>query len=344
MKTLLAVTLAAVYGLVTRLLFGFLDNSSQIMSVTFLFLVPLLIGFLTVLLLPTEKTTSGTAAFFKPWLTSLVLLFITLLFKVEGLTCWIMLFPLFATLAGIGGLIAYQYKKSRTHEAVGSAPMDWQKPHTLNASLVFILPIALGSMEGERAWTPQEITLREQLTIEAPVASVWQVLAQKHVVSQQLRLPLSSSLLGFPRHLATTLDTLAIGGKRVSYYEKGLHFQEQVVRLEKERLLTFSVKTDQGQFPPTILDEHVLIGGKHLNILDDTYQFQALADGSTRVTLSSRFYINTPFNWYARLWANYLMSDILRGELHSMRARATGNKLSGAFARSDSGSKPAGNL
>jgi hypothetical protein len=320
MKTLLAVTLAAVYGLVTRLLFGFLANSTQIMSVTFLFLVPLLIGFLTVLLIPTEKTTSGTAAFFKPWLTSLVLLFITLLFKVEGLTCWIMLFPLFATLAGIGGLIAYQYKKSRTHEAVGAATMDWQKPHTLNASL------------------------REQLTIEAPVASVWQVLAQKHVVSQPLRRPLSSSLLGFPRHLATTLDTLAVGGKRVSTYEKGLHFQEQVVRLEKERLLTFSVKTDQGQFPPTILDEHILIGGKHLDILDDTYQFQALADGSTRVTLSSRFYINTPFNWYARLWANYLLSDILRGELHSVRARATGNKLAGAFARSDSGSKPAGNL
>ncbi|GAA4034383.1 hypothetical protein GCM10022409_18440 [Hymenobacter glaciei] len=345
MKTLIAVTLAAVYGLVTRLMFGFLDNTTEIMSVTFLFVVPLVIGFLTVLLIPTEKTTSGTAAFFKPWLTSLVLLFITLLFNIEGLTCWIMLFPLFATLAGIGGLIAYHYKKSRTLEAVGSATMAWQKPNTLNVSLVFILPIALGSLEGGRAWTPQEITIREQLTIEAPVASVWQVLAGKRVVSHQLKRPLSSSLLGFPRHIATALDTLAVGGTRVSYYdsyyEKGLHFQEKVVRLEKERLLTFSVKTDPGQFPPTIMDEHILIGGKHLDILDDTYQFQALADGTTRVTLSSRFYINTPFNWYARIWANYLMSDILQGELYSVRERAMGAKLPIAFSDFDSGSKSA---
>ncbi|MCI1187061.1 hypothetical protein MON38_06490 [Hymenobacter sp. DH14] len=339
MKTLIAITLAAVYGLITRLMFGFLDNSSQIMSVTFLFVVPLLIGFLTVLLIPTEKTTSGTAAFFKPWLTSLGLLFITLLLKVEGIICWVLLFPLFATVAGIGGLIAYHYKKSSADPAEGSDGPDWPKPNTLNVSLLFMLPVALGSLEGERAWTPEEITIQEQLTIDAPVAAVWQVLAKKHAVSQQSRPPLSSSLLGFPRHISTTLDTLAVGGKRISYYEKGLHFQEKIVRLEKERLLVFSVNTAPGQFPPTVMDEHVLIGGKHLDILDDTYQFQTLADGSTRVTLSSRFYINTPFNWYARIWANYLMSDILQGELYSVRARAMDAKRPVAFSPLHSASK-----
>jgi uncharacterized protein YndB with AHSA1/START domain len=344
MNTLIAICIAAVYGLIMRLMFGFLDDTSQIMSVTFLFIVPLLIGFLTVLLIPIEKTTSGRAAFFKPWLTSLALLFITLLTKVEGIICWVLLFPLFATVAGIGGLIAYHFKKSRTQEAVGTAAMNWQKPNTLNASLVFMLPIALGALEGERAWTAQEITIREQLTIDAPVARVWQALAEKHVVSQQLRPPLSSSLLGFPRHVATTLDTLAVGGKRVSYYEKGLHFQEKVVRLEKGRLLTLTVNTDPGQFPPTVMDEHVLIGGKHLDILDNTYQFESLAGGRTRVTLSGRFYINTPFNWYARMWANYLMSDILQGELYSVRARAMDAKPPVAYSAVESGSKSGGGL
>ena len=334
MNTLIGICLAAVYGLMMRLAFGFLEDSSQIMSVTFLFVVPLLIGFLTVLLIPTDKITSGTAAFFKPWLTSLALLFITLLTKVEGIICWVLLFPLFATVAGIGGLLAYHFKKSRTQEATGAAGMNWQMTNRLNASLLFALPIALGYVEGGRAWTPQEITIREQLTIEAPVASVWQVLAEKHVVSQQVKPPLSSALLGFPRHVATSLDTLAVGGQRVSYFEKGLHFQEKVVRLEKERLLTLTVNTEPGQFPPSVMDEHVMIGGKHLDILDNTYQFESLADGRTRVTLAGRFYINTPFNWYARIWANYLMSDILRGELYSVRTRAMDYKRPVVFSAS----------
>lgn len=332
MNTLLAICLAATYGLIMRLLFGFLDDMSQIMSFTFLIVVPLLIGFLTVLLTPADKTTSGTAAFFKPWLTSLVLLFITLLTKVEGVICWVLLFPLFATVAGLGGLIAYHFKKARTDLDERSDGPDWPRPNTLNVSLVFMLPVALGVLEGERALTPQEITIREQLTIDAPVARVWQALAQQHVLSRQQRVPLSSALLGFPRHLATSLDTLAVGGTRVSYFEKGLRFQEKVVRLEKERLLTFSVNTEPGQFPPTVMDEHVMIGGKHLDILDDTYQLQALAGGRTRVTLAGRFYINTPFNWYARIWANYLMSDMLQGELHSVQKRAMDARRPVAFS------------
>lgn len=344
MNTLLAICLAAVYGLIMRLLFGMLDDSSQIMSVTFLFVVPLLIGALTVLLVPVEKTISGTAAFFKPWLTSLVILFITLSLKIEGAICWILLFPLFATVAGIGGLIVYHFRRDRTDPAEGSDGPDWPRPNTLNASLLFMLPIALGYLEGERGWTPQEITIREQLTIEAPVASVWQALAQKHAVSRQQRVPLSSALLGFPRHVATSVDTLAVGGTRISYYEKGLHFQEKVVRVEKEKLLVFSVNTEPGQFPPTIMDEHVMIGGKHLDILDDTYQLEALAGGRTRVTLAGRFYINTPFNWYARIWANYLMADILQGELHSVQERAMDAKRAVTFSPFHAAGKPAVNL
>jgi hypothetical protein len=70
------------------------------------------------------------------------------------------------------------------------------------------------------------------------------------------------------------------------------------------------------------MDEHILIGGKHLDILEDTYQLTPLANGRTRLRLASRFYINTPFNWYAEVWAHYLMADILDGELAGLQARA----------------------
>ena len=71
------------------------------------------------------------------------------------------------------------------------------------------------------------------------------------------------------------------------------------------------------------MDEHIVIGGKHVDILQDIYKLEKLSDTSCRLTLSSRFYINTPFNWYASIWAKYLMADILQSEINLINERAT---------------------
>jgi hypothetical protein len=64
-----------------------------------------------------------------------------------------------------------------------------------------------------------------------------------------------------------------------------------------------------------------VLGGKHVDIQQDTYQLEKLPNGQCRLTLSSQFYINTPFNWYAGIWAKYLMNDILQGQLELIASR-----------------------
>ena len=108
MKTLLAFSLATVYGLSIRLLYGVFDDFLQVMSITFLCLVPVLIGFVTVFFVRKQVKRYG-AAFFLPWLTSLVLLLITMLFNIEGFICWLMVFPLFAILASVGGCAMFYF-------------------------------------------------------------------------------------------------------------------------------------------------------------------------------------------------------------------------------------------
>ncbi|MBC6611440.1 SRPBCC family protein [Hymenobacter sp. BT507] len=319
MKFLLSIGFAAVYGLVLRLLFVSGNDLLQVMSVTFLFLVPMLIGFLTILLTPAEKTTSGTAAFFKPWLTSLVLLVVTIIFQIEGTICWIMVFPIFATFAGLGGVLAFKLRKSRTTDAGN----NWQRPNTLNMSLLFVMPLALGLVEGEKASAPQELVIQREVTIPAPTAAVWQALTTSQRVSPHKRHTSLATLLGFPNHVATTLDTLVVGGKRMAYYEKGLYFEETVSQYQPERLLALRINANPDSIPAAVMDEHILIGGKHLDILEDIYEVKPLPNGSTRLTLSSRFYINTPFNWYAGVWAHYLMADILQSELELIKKTAS---------------------
>lgn len=324
MKTLFAITFATVYGLILRALFGFLQNYMEIMSVAFIILAPVAIGFLTIRLIPAEQTTSRTAAFFKPWLTSLAILAITILFNIEGTICWVMIFPLFAILAGFGGILAYSFRKQ---EAASNKPDDsilddWDNPHTLKLSLVLLLPVFIGLIEGDRTSLGKELTITEEIIIPATPTAVWSAWAGLHETAPGERQTSLANFMGFPKHVRTTLDTLAVGGKRMAFYEKGLYFEETIAQYEPERLLALDIKTDPHKIPPTVLDEHIVIGGKHIDLLQDVYQSEQLADGTTRLRLSSRFYINTPFNWYAGIWAKYLMADLLEGELELIKRRA----------------------
>lgn len=320
MKTLFAVGFASLYGLIVRLLFGFLEDFMGIMSVTFLVLVPIFIGFLTVILIP--KVSNGAAAFFIPWLTSLAILIITISLNIEGAICWIMVYPFFAVLAGIGGVIAWSVKK-RNARAKEQGRDDWGKPNTLNVSALFFVPALLGYLEGERTLVPVEYTVTKQIAIAAPPAEVWRQLTHINELKESERRPSFSTYMGFPKHLRTVADTFAPGGTRFAVYEKGLYFKETITEYVPGKRMVLDIKTDPRHIPPTVMDEHILIGGKHLDILKDEYRLEQMPDGSCRLSLSSRFRINTPLNWYAGLWANYLMSDILKGELELVKARAT---------------------
>jgi uncharacterized protein YndB with AHSA1/START domain len=317
MKSLFAIVLASVYGLVIRLLFGFANGLLEIMSVTFIFLVPIGVGYLTVGLMAPAKVRTSTAAFFTPWLTSLVLLVITVLLSIEGAICWIMIFPIFATFAGIGGLLAFNYHPRKNRQGP-----DRQQPTSLNMSLLVAGPLLLGFIEGEKALIPKQLTISREVVVAAPPAAVWQQLTSRRAVARPASGRSLAGLFGFPHHLTTTLDTFRVGGRRVAYYEKGLYFEETVASYQPARQLVLRVNANPSAVPPAVMDEHILIGGKHLDILEDTYQLTPLAGGRTRLRLASRFAINTPFNWYAEIWAHYLMADILDGELAGLQARA----------------------
>ena len=326
MKSLLAICLASMYGLCIRLLFASADGLIEIMSITFIFLLPMIIGYLTVTFMPRRKKQSASAAFWMPLLTSLVLLVITIAFSVEGAICWIMIFPIFAIFAGIGGWIAYSRRKGDesfpTNSNSDKNDDILDAPNKFQVSLIILLPLVFGFLEGKRTQTKLDFNITQEITIAAPPSKVWKTILNIGEIKQQETNRSFATVLGFPNHLETTLDTLAIGGKRLAKYEKGLVFEEIITKYEPEKLLVLDINTDPNKIPPTVMDEHIVIGGKHLDILEDIYTLDALPNGSTRVRLSSRFFINTPFNWYSSLWANYLMNDILKNELQIIEKRA----------------------
>jgi hypothetical protein len=317
MKPILAVSFAVVYGLSLRILFGVFDELLGIMTVGFLLLSPVIIGFLTVIVLPKGRV-GPTASFFLPWLTSGVILVITIWLNIEGMICWMMLFPIFAILAGIGGTVAYRMKHRNKSDID-----DWQKPTTFYASVFAVLPAFAALAEGERTLVHKEYLIKESVVIPASPAAVWWHLTHIGGIAKPESKGGMANMMGFPRHLHTVLDSAVVGGKRKAVYEKGLYFDETIVAMEPEKRLVLDIKTDPYNIPPTVMDEHILIGGKHVDILQDIYTIERLSDSTCRLNLSSRFFINTPINWYAGIWAKYLMSDILESEIELIKERAT---------------------
>jgi uncharacterized protein YndB with AHSA1/START domain len=293
------------------------------MSITFIFIIPVVIGFLTVFLMPREKVKSYSAAFGMPWLTTLAILIITILVKIEGTICWIMIFPIFAVAAGLGGIIAFSILKRNdiSNERQNNQDEILDSTNKFQVSLIVLLPLFLGFIEGNRAQKKLDFNITQEITIAAPASKVWKAILNISPIENHETGHSFSTLLGFPNHLETTLDTLAIGGKRLAKYEKGLFFEEIITQYEPEKRLVLDVNTDPNKIPLTVMDEHIVIGGKHLDILEDIYTLDALPGGKTKLTLSSRFFINTPFNWYSSIWANYLMNDILKNELNIIQKR-----------------------
>lgn len=316
-----------VYGLMLRVLFGFWANIYEVMSLTFLALVPVIVGFLTIALTPRESTINRGVAFFKPWITCLILLVITIALNIEGTICWVMIFPFFAVAAGIGGVIAFSFLKRREEARRPKRDDildDFDSSDRLQMSLLLLAPLILGIVEGDRTQRCENLNLVQSVEIEASTAQVWQVLTQVGDIEATEKHSNFCAWIGFPRHLRTTLDTAAVGSRRLAIYEKDLIFEETIHEIEPERLLRLQLFVDPKKVPPTTLDEHVVIGGKYLDVQEDVYRLSDSGGGRCRLEVSTRFWISTPLNWYVGWWAELLIGDIQKNMLALIETRSTG--------------------
>ncbi|PJZ46800.1 hypothetical protein [Leptospira brenneri] len=315
-STTLAVTAATVYGLLLRILHDLLDQFlGSIISISFVMLAPLTIGFLTIYLLPKDQTKSMVSIIFKPFLPCAILMCITIALNIEGTICWLMIFPLFAFTASLGGIIASQIRKKNDRDS------NQKNRNTLYGSFILCLPLVLGFIEGDTTSSRKDFYISRSVIIKASSKQVWKELTNINEIKPEEQKNSLSTFLGFPRHISTTIEKLEIGGRRIAIYDKGLFFNETIAKLENEQLLVLNININPNTIPVKVMDEHIVLGGKHVDILQDVYRLQSLSDGTCKLTLSSHFYINTPFNWYAGLWSEYLMGDILKSQINLIQSR-----------------------
>jgi len=315
-RALLIVFIPVLYALILRLLFGIdsWDKVFYVMTISFLFCLPLIVGMLTIALSPMESVKKFIYRFFAPWAPIFIFAIITLLFNIEGWACWIMILPIFLIIASIGGLIAGYYKlKEKKH----------QKTYI---SLLCFLPLVAGPIERSIGAIPGVYKAYTYIDIHAPAAVIWEEITRVEEIPGAEDKGWLTRSLGFPRPVKAELNYLGVGASREAIFTNGLVFHETVTEYEALKKMSFNINADPHEIPSTTLDEHVVIGGQFFDVLNGTYELEQLNDSTIRLHLYSHFELKTTFNFYASLWAKWIMKDIQNNILQIEKKRAESSK------------------
>ncbi|PZX46328.1 hypothetical protein [Algoriphagus chordae] len=303
------------YGLAARAIFALETSESALlptyglMTLSFMFLVPLAIGLLTAYHLDSITSASKILIITMPIFSILGLILITVLTGSEGLICAIMAIPIFAVMSLIGGFIGVNAFKRRKNDK------------TL-VSLALLLPFLIAPIENLLGLQEKIFTETTSITIQSDEQEIWQQITRVNRISEDENNLTLFQFMGFPRPIEAELDTVAVGGIRKAIFARGLFFTETVTEVIPHKVLAFTIQADPNSIPPTALDQHVLVGGKYFDVMEGKYEIENIGKDQVKLILTSKFRLSTPFNFYSGLWSKFIMNDIQVNILKIIKERS----------------------
>jgi hypothetical protein len=200
------------------------------MSISFLFVLPTIVGALTVYLSPIEKVKKTAYQVFVPWLPVFLFVLITLLLEIEGWACWIMLLPIFLLAASIGGIIGGYLKK------------QWRNDR-LNISILVLIPFLVGPLENLIEIIPGTYKAYTYIDIDAPAEKIWNNVTRVYEIQEAEDTGYLNKALGFPRPVKAELNFDGVGAYRKAIFTKGLVFHETVTQYKDNERMVFNIPT-----------------------------------------------------------------------------------------------------
>jgi hypothetical protein len=280
------------------------------MSVSFIAMLPVGVGALTIYLSDIESVKDRAYRWFMPWLPIAGFFLLTMLVNMEGVACWIMILPIFLLAGSIGGLIAGHFKLKKN------------KREKLLVSLIALLPLLIAPIEQMIGALPGQYKAYTFIDIQASPNEIWSHVTRVKEIDKKDDKGWFTDALRFPRPLRAELNYEGVGGFRKAVFDKGLIFDETVLEYEPLKKMVFSIKANPYDIPSTTMDKHVVVGGEYFDVLTGTYELERLNATTCRLHLYSYFKLSTTFNFYASWWAGWIMKDIQNNILQVIKARA----------------------
>ncbi|MCO4292630.1 hypothetical protein NF867_07140 [Solitalea sp. MAHUQ-68] len=299
------------YGLLARGVFA-IDSqyfhTNGLMTLSFLFIVPFVIGFITAYYNREASYAGKIVAISMPLFSIIGVVFISLFFGMEGIICVLMALPIFALMALTGGFFGMILFKRRKNKAM--------------VSFIMFIPFVIAPIEHYFGLNEKIFTEHTTILINSSKDRVWQNITRVKEISEPENNISLFQILGFPRPIKAELDTIAVGGVRKAIFAKGLFFTETVTKVIPNKNLTFTIEADPNSIPPTALDEHVMVGGKYFDVMEGKYEIEEITNNKIALHLTSKFRLSTNFNFYSGLWSKLIMRDIQKNILNIIKVRS----------------------
>ena len=289
------------YGVAAHKFFSSLLNdeaarSSGLMLWSFLFGVPVCMGFLVGFLARRRRNAGLAGAGLLSMLSTLLFIFAGGALLREGSICIVMALPLLLILGVLGAILG----------AIGSAFSKDDGPKLLSVAL--LLPLVLGSVEAgmDNATVSQRVV--RSVLIQAAPETIWQHINFPLAIAPSELEGGIAYRMGVPFPVEARTLQGRIGGERALVWQRGIRFREVITDWQPQRYIGWRYEFAPDSFPPGSLDDHVVIGGRYFG-LDDTAYALTPESGGTRLTITVNSHVRTHFNWYAGWWAHWLVTD-----------------------------------
>jgi hypothetical protein len=304
----MAVALA--YGITGELFF---KQASDILlstlSISFLFLVPVGIGALTVALSSESWRSSWVYAIFAPWVSCALLGVAVMVLAMEAWICVAMGLPIFFVMSSVGGaLMRWWFVRRQSQGNSGFL------------GVLLLTPLLFSPVEAQ--WQPPT-TIREVKTsvlVAAPAEVAWSHFVTVPKIQEDEERFAWFRAAGLPYPVEATLVNPGKAGVRYASYDNGMKVIEPVQVWELYDRYRFGVLLDRENSQRTPLWSDV--AGEHLQVQWVEYRIEPISGHLVRLHLTSRYALATPVNPYASAWVDFLLRDFQHYILDIVTGRA----------------------
>jgi len=304
-----AVLAGAVAGVALRVLFsGKAGGSYNSTMAAFVLLSPAIVGAITVYIAETRKRRTWGYYARAAFVANLLYVFGTLLVAIEGWICAIVIFPLFAALGSLGGVIM---------GAVCRAT-KWPKQAVLGFS---VLPLFLGSVETGIPLPDRVNSVERHVLVRASPERIWREILNAPDIRPEEVNRAWLFRIGVPVPLSGVTEETAEGRIRRVTMGKGIYFDEVITDWREGRYLRWLYRFYDDSFPPDSLDEHVEIGGEYFDLIETSYTLTPVGD-QTDLRIQMRYRVSTRFNWYADPVAQLFLGNVAEVNVGYYRNRS----------------------
>jgi hypothetical protein len=311
-------------GLVVALAYGlageiFFQQARELLlgtlSISFLFLIPMGIGALTVALASASWRSSWSYAIFAPWVACGLLGVAVLVLSMEAWICVAMGLPIFFVMSSLGGALMRWWLTRRQDRGDSSF-----------LSLLLLMPLLFSPLEA--LWQSPTVVreVKTSVLVAAPVETVWSEFVTVPKIQPEEERFAWFRAAGLPHPVEARLDQPGIDGVRYASYDNGMKVIEPVQVWELHEQYRFGVLLDHENSQRTPLWSDV--AGEHLQVEWVEYQIEPISSNLVRLHLTSRYALATPVNLYASAWVDFLLSDFQYYILDVVTGRAERARIS----------------